>query len=96
VKLLIAVGGPRLDVGPGGWDLWPVVGALAALWIGRRFLGLRWAAPLWIGAIASSLTLPILVHAWGLALTLLFAALLTVGLRRALVVRRAGGRDPSV
>jgi hypothetical protein len=61
----VGVGGPRLDVGGGGWDLWPVVGAVLVLWIGRRVLGISWGIPLLIAAGVGALAVPITVHAWG-------------------------------
>jgi hypothetical protein len=65
----IGVGGPRLDVGGGGWDLWPVLGAFLVLWIGRRVLGISWGIPLLIGALVGALVMPIAIHAWGVAMT---------------------------
>lgn len=92
---IVAVGGPNLAVGPGGWDLWPLAGLLLALWVGRRFLRMPWGAPLLIGALVASLLTPILVHAWGVGATIALAAALVVTLRNA----RGGGSpgtNPSV
>jgi hypothetical protein len=61
----IGVGGPRLDVGGGGWDLWPIVGAILVLWIGRRVLRFSWGIPLLIGALVGALAMPIAIHTWG-------------------------------
>ena len=47
----IAVGGGRLDMLGGGWDGWPLVGAVVALWIGRRILQVPWGVGLLIGVL---------------------------------------------
>jgi hypothetical protein len=77
----LAVGGPRLDASGGGWDAWPLVGLVLALWIGRRVLALPWRAPLLVGAIVGSLALPVCVHAWGVVPTATAVLVLTVALR---------------
>ena len=73
---VLGVGGPRLNAGGGGWDAWPLVGLVLVLWIGRRVLALPWRPPLLIASLASSLMLPLCVHAWGVIPT---AALVLVG-----------------
>lgn len=65
----IAVGGGRLDMLGGGWDGWPLVGAVVALWIGRRILQVSWGVGLLIGVLATALALPTMVHAWGIVPT---------------------------
>jgi hypothetical protein len=65
MQVPIGVGGPRLDVAGGGWDLWPLVGLLLVLWIGRRVLGVSWGTPLLLAALGGALILPITVHMWG-------------------------------
>jgi len=78
---MLAVGGPRLDAGGGGWDAWPLVGLVLVLWLGRRVLALPWRAPLLVGAIAGSLALPVCVHAWGVVPTAAAVLVATVMLR---------------
>lgn len=84
---LLAVGGPRLDALGGGWDAWPIVGIVIALWIGRRILRISWGAPLLIAALVTSLALPPAIHAWGVVTT----AAVILGLTIALLVGRASG-----
>jgi hypothetical protein len=69
VNVLLAVGGGRLDMLGGGWDGWPLVGAVVALWIGRRILQVSWGVGLLIGVLATALALPTMVHAWGIVPT---------------------------
>jgi hypothetical protein len=83
----LAVGGPRLDALGGGWDAWPLVGAVVVLWIGRRVLAVPWRAPLLVGAIGGSLMLPVCVRAWGVVPTAAAVLVITVGLR----IGRAAG-----
>ena len=84
---ILAVGGPRPDALGGGWDAWPLVGAVLVLWIGRRVLGFPWRAPLLVGAIGGSLVLPVCVHAWGVVPTMAAVLVMTVALR----IGRAAG-----
>ena len=65
----IAVGGGRLDLLGGGWDGWPLVGAVLACWIGRRILQVSWGVGLLVGSLVVSLAFPIVVHAWGVVPT---------------------------
>ena len=90
----LAVGGPRSPLPAGSWDLWPLAGALIALWIGRRFVGLPWKAPLAIFVATGALVLPPVVDAWGVSV----AALLTSGVAALAVAIRstARGRDTTV
>jgi len=87
VNTLLAVGGPRLDALGGGWDAWPIVGIVIALWIGRRVLRISWGAPLLIAALVASLALPPAIHAWGVVTT----AGVILGLTIVLLVGRASG-----
>jgi len=70
----IAVGGGRLDMLGGRWDGWPLV----ALWIGRRILQVSWGVGLLIGVLATALTLPTMVHAWGIVPTAGLILVLTI------------------
>jgi hypothetical protein len=92
---LLAVGGPRLDAAGGGWDAWPLVGAVLALWIGRRVLRARWGATLLIAALAAALIFPLVVQSAGVVVTATLAFALVVLLR---VARSRGfpGRDRTV
>jgi hypothetical protein len=81
VNVPIAVGGGRLDMLGGGWDGWPLVGAVVALWIGRRILQVSWGVGLLIGALVASLALPVVVHAWGILPTAGLILALTIVLR---------------
>ncbi len=77
----IAVGGGRLDMLGGGWDGWPIVGAVLACWIGRRILQVSWGVGLFIGGLLAALAFPIVVHAWGIVPTAGFVSALTIVLR---------------
>jgi hypothetical protein len=85
--LPIGVGGPRLDVVPGGWDLWPLAGLIVVLWIGRRILRVSWGWKLLVAALAGALVLPVTVHAWGVVGT----AAVVLGVTLVLVIARARG-----
>ena len=79
--MLLAVGGPRLDALGGGWDAWPIVGIVIAVWIGRRILRISWGAPLLIAALVASLALPPAIHAWGVVTTAGVILGLTIALK---------------
>jgi len=81
VNVPIGVGGGRLDVLGGGWDGWPLVGAVLALWIGRRILQVSWGVGLLIGALAAALAFPPGVHAWGIVPTAGLVLALTIVLK---------------
>jgi hypothetical protein len=81
VNVPIAVGGGRLDMLGGGWDGWPIVGAVLALWIGRRIMQVSWGVGLLIGALAAALAFPIVIHAWGIVPTAGFVLALAIVLR---------------
>jgi hypothetical protein len=84
---LVAVGGPRLDLAGGGWDAWPLVGVILALWVGRRCLRVSWGAPLLIGSLVAALVLPVVVQGHGVVTTAGLVLALTILLR----VARSGG-----
>jgi hypothetical protein len=84
---LVAVGGPRLDLAGGGWDAWPLVGVILALWVGRRVLRISWGAPLLIGSLVAALVLPIVVQGHGVVPSAGLVLALTIQLR---VARNAG------
>jgi hypothetical protein len=92
---LVAVGGPRLDAAGGGWDAWPLVGLVLALWIGRRVLAFPWGVPLLLGALGIALLLPIVVQAHGVAPTAGLVLALTIALRIARTRGSAKG-NPAV
>lgn len=77
----IAVGGGRLDLLGGGWDGWPIVGAVLACWIGRRILHVPWGVGLLIAALGAALAFPVVVHAWGIAPTAGLVLALTIALK---------------
>ena len=77
----IAVGGGRLDMLGGGWDGWPLVGAVVALWIGRRILQVSWGVGLLIGVLAAALAFPTVVHVWGIVPTAGLVLALTIVLK---------------
>jgi hypothetical protein len=87
VLLLIGVGGPRLDVAPGGWDLWPLAGLVVVLWIGRRVLHVSWGWELLVAGVVGALVLPVTVHAWGVVGT----AAIVLGVTLVLLIARARG-----
>jgi hypothetical protein len=87
VGALVAVGGPRLDIAGGGWDAWPIVGVILALWVGRRVLRVSWGTPLLLGALVAGLVLPIVVQGHGIVPTAGLVLALTILLR---VARRGG------
>jgi hypothetical protein len=87
VNVPIAVGGGRLDMLGGGWDGWPIVGAVLALWIGRRIMQVSWGVGLLIGALAAALAFPIVIHAWGIVPTAGLVLALAIVLR----IRRGRG-----
>jgi hypothetical protein len=89
VNVPIAVGGGRLDMLGGGWDGWPLVGGVVALWIGRRILQVPWGVGLLIGVLVAALVLPIVVHAWGVAPAAGLILALTI------VLKIARGRGPA-
>jgi alanine dehydrogenase len=89
----IGVGGPRLDVGGGGWDLWPLAGLLLVFWIGRRVLRVRWGPALLVAGIAGSLAMPIAVHAWGVVATAAAALAGTLTARFTIARGSAKGND---
>src|SRR5947199_10106377 len=74
----IGVGGGRLDLLGGGWDGWPLVGAVLPLWIGRRILQVSWGVGLLIGVLAAALAFPTVVHAWGIVPTAGLILVLTI------------------
>lgn len=82
MEMLLGVGGPRAPIVATGWDLWPVVGLVAGLFVARRLLGFRWGAPLIMFAIAAMLGLPLAVGSWGVvpAFTGLFGPAIAVRL----------------
>ena len=84
---LVAVGGPRLDLAGGGWDAWPLVGVILALWVGRRVLQVSWGTPLLIGSLVAALVLPVIVQDHGIVATAGLTLALTIVLR----VARNGG-----
>jgi hypothetical protein len=84
---LVAVGGPRLDLAGGGWDAWPLVGVILALWVGRRVLRISWGPPLFVGSLVVALVLPVVVQGHGIVTTAGLVLALTILLR----VTRAGG-----
>ncbi|TMK13720.1 MAG: hypothetical protein E6G63_09875 [Actinobacteria bacterium] len=49
-----------------------------ALWIGRRILQVSWGVGLLIGVLATALTLPTMVHAWGIVPTAGLILVLTI------------------
>jgi hypothetical protein len=61
----VAVGGSVAPLGGAGWNAWPLVGIMLALWIGRRITGASWRAPLLVAALGAGLAFPIMVGAWG-------------------------------
>jgi hypothetical protein len=67
---VLAVGGSLGPTGSSGWDAWPLVGIVIALWISKRILGIPWGAPIIITALAAGLAFPPVVHAWGIVPTL--------------------------
>ena len=64
-----AVGGSFGHVGSGGWDVWPLVGIVLALWLGRRLIDIPWGPLLIVVSLAAGLALPPIVHAWGIVPT---------------------------
>lgn len=66
MDVVIAVGHPA-GLGPaGGWDLWPVIGAIAGLWLALRASRLRWGIATLLITIVASLAFPLLVETLGL------------------------------
>src|SRR5947207_2403051 len=63
----------------GGWDAWPLVGAVIALWVGRRILQVSWGVGLLIGVLAAALAFPTVVHGSGIVPTGGFGGLLVAG-----------------
>jgi hypothetical protein len=85
--LPFGVGGPQLNVVPGGWDLWPVAGLAVVVWIGRRVLRSSWGWGLLVAGLAGALVAPVAVHAWGVIGT----AGAVLGVTLVLVIARARG-----
>jgi hypothetical protein len=88
VNETVAVGGSFGHVGSGGWDVWPLVGIVLALWVARRLLHIPWGPALFVLVLASGLALPPAIHAWGVIPAAALALLATATVRLARSVRR--------
>ena len=90
---LFAVGGTVGPIGSSGWDAWPLVGIVVALWISRRVLDIPWGAPIIVAALVSGLVFPPVVHARGVVPTFALTAVATVIALRVHTQRKARPPD---
>lgn len=90
---LLAVGGSVGPIGSSGWDAWPLVGIVVALWISRRVLDIPWGAPIIIVVLVSALLFPPVVHDRGVVPALALTAVVTVIALRVHTQRKARPPD---